>query len=379
MHIISKWVLRFNRGERECSHFFPNFIPMKFSFKNDYAEGCHPRILDALIQTNTSQQYGYGLDDYSSNAEKLIQEKINHPDAAVHFVSGGTQANLIVISAFLKPHESVISAHTGHIFTNESGAIEATGHKVHSIESTNGKITPPQIQKILDMHTNIPHQVKPKMVYISNSTEVGTTYCKMELQALSEFCKEKNFYLFMDGARLGHALTSENNDLTLEDIANYTDAFYLGGTKNGALIGEAIIISNINLQEEFGFHIRQKGAMLAKGRFLGLQFQELLKDDLYFELAKNANQQAMRIKQAFVDIGADFLAETFTNQIFPILTNAEIEKLSQNFDFYVWKNIDEEKSAIRIITSWATQNEVVQKFIHAINNLNPHSAIEKNQ
>ena len=353
-----------------CFHvFFPNFILMKFSFKNDYSEGCHPRILEALLQTNTVQQYGYGLDDYCLNAEKLIQQKINKPDAKVHFVSGGTQANLIVISTFLKPHESVISAHTGHIFTNESGAIEATGHKVHSIESSNGKITPPEIQKILDMHTNIPHQVKPKMVYISNSTEVGTTYSKMELQSLSEFCKEKNFYLFLDGARLGHALTSENNDLSLEDIAKYTDAFYLGGTKNGALIGEAIIINNLQLQEEFGFHIKQKGAMLAKGRLLGIQFQELLKDDLYFELAKHANQQAMQIKQAFVEIGADFLSDTFTNQIFPILTNTEIEKLSQNFDFYVWKKIDGEKSAIRIITSWATENEMVQKFIHDIKNL----------
>lgn len=342
---------------------------MKYSFKNDYAEGAHPRILETLIQSNLIQQNGYGLDDYSESAAEIIKQKINNPNAKVFFVSGGTQANLIVISAFLRPHESVVSAATGHIFTNESGAIEATGHKVHAIETSNGKINSEDIQKVLDVHQNKPHQVKQKMVYISNSTEVGTIYSKKELMDLYQFCQEKDLYLFVDGARLGHALTAETNDLTLEDFGRYTDVFYLGGTKNGALIGEAIIINNESLQEEFGFHLKQKGAMLAKGRLLGIQFQELMKDDLYFDLARHANQQAMKIKEAFQEIGCEFLCETFTNQIFPILNSDQIERLSINFDFYVWKKLSEEKSAVRLITSWATSNDIIEKFINEIKNL----------
>lgn len=342
---------------------------MKFSFKNDYTEGCHPQILEALAETNFNQQNGYGLDEYCIEAEKIIQNKIGNSSAKVHFVSGGTQANLIVISAFLRPHESVVSAGTGHIFTNESGAIEATGHKVHGIETLDGKIRKEDIQKIIDVHQNKPHQVKQKLVYISNSTEVGTLYSKAELIELYQYCQENNLFLFVDGARLGHALTAETNDLSLLDFGKYCDAFYLGGTKNGALIGEAIVINNKNLQDEFGFHLKQKGAMLAKGRLLGIQFQELLRDDLYFNLAKHANQEAMKIKEAFQEIGADFLCETFTNQIFPILKYGEIEKLSENFDFYIWKKLDEEKAAIRIITSWATKEEVVHQFIKEIKNL----------
>lgn len=342
---------------------------MKYSFKNDYAEGAHPKILEALIQSNLEQQNGYGLDDYSLNAEKIIQQKLKSPKSKVYLVSGGTQANLIVISALLRPHESVVAASTGHIFTNESGAIEATGHKVHALETVDGKIRTNDIQKIIDVHQNKPHQVKQKLVYISNSTEIGTIYSKKELVDLYNFCQEKNLYLFVDGARLGHALTAETNDLTLEDFGKYTDAFYLGGTKNGALIGEAIVINNENLQEEFGFHLKQKGAMLAKGRLLGIQFQELLKDDLYFDLAKHANQQAMKIKDAFIQIGCNFLCETFTNQLFPILSQNQIDQLSKNFDFYVWKKLDVEKSAIRLITSWATTDQVVSDFINEIKNL----------
>ena len=342
---------------------------MKYSFKNDYSEGAHSRVLEALLQSNLSQQNGYGYDEYSMNAEVIIKQKISNPKSKVYFVSGGTQANLIVISAFLRPHESVVSPATGHIFTNESGAIEATGHKVHGLETLEGKISPEDIQKLIDVHQNKPHQVKQKLVYISNSTELGTIYSKKELMDLYQSCQQNNLYLFVDGARLGHALTAETNDLTLEDFGKYTDAFYLGGTKNGALIGEAIIINNENLQEEFGFHLKQKGAMLAKGRLLGIQFQELLKDDLYFDLARHANQQAMRIKEAFQQADCNFLCETFTNQIFPILNQSQIDQLSANFEFYIWKKLNNEQSAIRIITSWATTEEVVTTFINEIKNL----------
>ncbi|MGZ5196404.1 MAG: threonine aldolase family protein [Kaistella sp.] len=342
---------------------------MTYSFKNDYAEGAHPRILDALIKNNLTQQNGYGLDEYSQNAARLIKEKCENPNAAVHFVSGGTQANLIVISAFLRPHESVIAAQTGHIFTNEAGAIEATGHKVHGVETSDGKLRPQEIQNVIDAHQNIPHQLKQKLVYISNSTEVGTIYSKLELKELYAFCQQRNLILFLDGARLGHALTAETNDLSFSDIAKYTDAFYLGGTKNGALIGEAIVINDANLQEEFGFHLKQKGAMLAKGRLLGIQFQELLRDNLYFDLASHANHQAMKIKKAFVEKGCTFLSQTFTNQIFPVLNKNQIDQLSKKFDFYVWKKINDESSAIRIITSWATTDEIVADFINEIKNL----------
>ncbi len=341
----------------------------KYSFKNDYSEGCHPNILEALIKTNLDQQNGYGYDEYSEEAKELIKREINDSNADIHFVSGGTQANLLVISSILRPHESVVSAETGHIFTNETGAIEGTGHKIHGIVTEDGKLKPEHIQSVLDTHTNKPHQLKQKLVYISNSTEIGTIYQKQELKELYEFCKANDLYLFLDGARLGQALTSEINDLTLEDIANLTDVFYLGGTKNGALLGEAIVITNDKLKEEFGFHIKQKGAMLAKGRLLGIQFLELMKDDLYFDLAKHSNVQAMKIKSAFQNEGFEFLSETFTNQIFPILNNSQIEKLSEQFDFYVWKKIDDKRSAIRIITSWATSDEVVEKFVKGISNI----------
>ena len=340
---------------------------MKFSFKNDYSEGCHPNILEALIRYNLDQQAGYGEDLYSIKAKELIKEKINNQNAGIYFVSGGTQANLIVISSVLKPYQCVISASTGHILNNETGAIEATGHKILSIEKEDGKLSPSDIIPVLENHKNVPHQVMPKLVYISNSTELGTIYSKKELKDLSVFCRENSLYLFMDGARLGHALTSEINDLSLEDLANLTDIFYLGGTKNGALIGEAIIINNQSLQEDFAFNIKQKGALLAKGRLLGIQFLELMQNNLYFDLAKHANRQAMKIKNALLKKEIMFLSDTYTNQIFPIVNHELIEILSEKFEFYIWKNIDENSSAIRLITSWNTNEDAVDDFIQIIN------------
>lgn len=339
---------------------------MKFSFKNDYSEGCHPNILEALVSSNLDQQAGYGEDVYSLEAKELIKQKINNHDSAVYFVSGGTQANLIVISSVLRPYQSAISAGTGHILNNETGAIEATGHKIISIPKEDGKLAPEDIIPVLEGHRNIPHQVMPKLVYISNSTELGTIYTLKELEDLSKFCKENGLYLFMDGARLGHGLTAETSDLSLQDVAALTDIFYLGGTKNGALIGEAIIINHKDLQQDFAFNIKQKGALLAKGRLLGIQFLELMKNDLYFELAKHANQQAMKMKKAMQEKGVEFLSDTYTNQIFPILNNNLIEKLSDKFEFYIWKKIDENYSAIRMITSWNTDDKPINQFIEII-------------
>ncbi|MGV4413328.1 threonine aldolase family protein [Chryseobacterium sp. T1] len=342
---------------------------MTYFFKNDYAEACHPRILQALIDSNSSQELGYGEDRYSKDAKELLKQKIDNPTAEIHFVSGGTQTNLIVISSILRPHESVISAISGHILNNETGAIEATGHKINQIISQDGKLRPADIQGVLDAHANIPHQVKPKLVYISNSTELGTIYTKQELTELYQYCQERKLLLFMDGARLSQALAIENSDLQLEDIARLTDVFYFGGTKNGALIGEAIVITNPALQEDFGFHVKQKGALLAKGRLLGIQFLELLKDDLYLELGSHANQQAMKIKKAFSDKDVRFLTESHTNQLFPILKTEHIEKLLEKFQFYVWQKVNDKESAVRLITSWATTDEAVDALVNEIESL----------
>lgn len=342
---------------------------MKISFKNDYSEGAHPAILQALTDHNEDQQAGYGEDIYSLKAKELIKKKLRSDSAEIYFVSGGTQANLIVISSVLKPYQAVISATTGHILNNETGAIEATGHKILGIKTADGKLRPSDIIPVLESHKNLPHQVMPKLVYISNSTELGTIYQKKELMELSQFCKENNLYLFMDGARLAQALTSEINDINFEDLAQFTDVFYIGGTKNGALLGEGIVINNVDLQQDFAFNIKQKGALLAKGRLLGIQFLELFKDDFYFKLGQNANTQAMKIKNFMTEKGIQFLSDTSTNQIFPILENIMIEKLSEDFEFYIWQKINENTSAIRIITSWNTRDSATDQFLDKLNEL----------
>ena len=334
-----------------------------YNFKNDYSEGAHPRILDKLIETNLVQQSGYGEDEYAQQAKAILKEKLNNPDAGIYFVSGGTQTNLLVISFLLRVHEAVISAKTGHIAANETGAIEATGHKVITTETADGKLRSEDIANVLEAYALAPHVVKPRIVYISNSTEIGTIYTRDELRALFQFCQSHHLLLYLDGARLGHALTAENSDLTLAAISEYTDVFYIGGTKNGALLGEAIIFNKPELAIDFDYAIKQKGAMLAKGRVLSIQFLELFKDDLYFDLARQANALAMRIASAVREKGYTFLTESTTNQLFPILPKKVIERLSQHYQFYNWKNIDAEHTAIRLITSWATDGEKVEAFI----------------
>ncbi len=338
-----------------------------YSFKDDYSEGCHPNILKKLSETSFEQHEGYGDDKYCIEACELICKKIGNSSAHIHFVSGGTQANLIVISAALRSHESVISASTGHINTHEAGSIEATGHKINAIPSTNGKLTVKEIEEILNEHITVPHMVKPKLVYISNSTEAGTVYKKSELESISYFCRERGLILFLDGARLGSALCSTENDLTLEDIARLTDIFYIGGTKNGALLGEAIVITNEKLKEDFPFHMKQRGALMSKGRLLGIQFLELFKNDLFFELAKHANMMAARISKALEDADFSLFVRSTTNQIFPVLPNGLIEKLQKKYGFYVWKKIDKYSSVIRLVTSWATLESEVNEFISDLN------------
>jgi len=334
----------------------------KISFKDDYSEGAHPEILKLLSETNLLQTIGYGEDEFSEKARQLIKNKIGINTVDIHFVTGGTQANLLVISSVLKSYQSVIAATTAHIEVHEAGAIEATGHKISTIETSDGKLTPDKIKKVLEFHTD-EHMVMPKLVFISNSTEIGTVYSKQELSNLFHFCKKNNLYLYLDGARLATALTSDNSELTLKDLSELTDVYYIGGTKNGALLGEAIVINNNDLKENFRFNMKQKGALLAKGRLIGIQFLALFKTELFYELAKHANKSAGKLADTFRNKGYEFLAKPVTNQIFPILPNDLIEKLHKKYDFYVWSKFNETHSIVRIVCSWATDEKVIDEFI----------------
>ena len=336
-----------------------------YSFKNDYSEGAHKSILEALLETNMIQETGYGEDSFTEKAKELIKEKLQNKEASIHLLSGGTQTNLIAISAFLRPHEAVISANTGHILVHETGAIEATGHKIISVPSKDGKLVSEDIVNVLESHTD-EHMVRPKLVYISNSTEIGTIYTKEELENLYNCCRENRLILFVDGARLGSALCAEGNELTLEDMGRFSDAFYIGGTKNGALFGEALVIINESLKEDFRFHIKQKGGLLAKGRALGLQFFKLFENDLYFDLAKHANQMSKILSDGIRELGYKFLIDSNSNQVFPILPNEIIKKLEKNYAFYIWEKFDEENSVIRLVTSWATPKEEVEVFVEEL-------------
>lgn len=339
-----------------------------YSFKNDYSEGAHLRILNALIETNLEQTDGYSTDYHTKKAIDLLRKKMDCEDVEIHLLVGGTQVNLTAISAFLRPHQATIGADTCHINCHETGAIESTGHKVITMKTDDGKLTPYLIQKVVDAHTD-EHMVQPKLVYISDSTELGTLYKKSELEELHKCCKKNNLLLYLDGARLGTALVSEENDLTLSDIAKLVDAFYIGGTKNGALFGEALVICNNVLKEDFRYFIKQKGGLLAKGRLLGIQFEELFKDDLYFDIARHANNMAILLKNALKEKGYEFLTNSTTNQQFPILPNNIIKKLGGKYSFNFERVIDNEKTAIRLVTSWATNEENVLEFIKDLKSL----------
>ncbi len=334
----------------------------KHSFFNDYSEGAHPCILELIAKTNLTQEEGYGNDSLCRQAEELIQQVIQNSQAAVHFIPGGTQANLIALGAILRPYESVIAASTGHIHVHEAGAVEATGHKINDVPSADGKLTAAQVHEVVAQHTD-EHMVKPRAVFISNSTEVGTVYTRSELEQVAGACREHGLYLYMDGARLGSAVTSPGADLSMADIARLVDVFYVGGTKNGALLGEALVIVNPELQRDFRYHLKQRGALLAKGRILGVQFVGLFRDGLYFELAEHANAMAETLTQGIRALGFDFLASSPTNQIFPILPDKLIAELQKVYGFYVWCRVDAARSAVRLVTSWATHENKVEEFL----------------
>lgn len=339
-----------------------------YSFNNDYSEGACYQIVEALIKTNLDQSVGYGTDTICEEARNLIRLKVGCQSADVHFLVGGTQANLTVIASALRPYEAVIAVESGHINAHETGSIEATGHKVVVCDGYDGKVSVEGIRKAVVKHED-EHMVKPAMVYISNATEVGTFYTLKELQEIHDVCKELGLYLFMDGARMPMALVAEGNDVTLQDIAQLCDVFYLGGTKCGALFGEAVVIVNEQLKKDFRYMIKQRGGMLAKGRLLGIQFKELFKQDLYFDLAKHAVAQAQKIQAAMKAAGIPFVVETKTNQIFPILENSLIAQLQENYQFQVWEKLDDEHTAMRFVTSWATDEKAVDTFIEDFKNM----------
>ncbi|BEP28000.1 threonine aldolase family protein [Helicovermis profundi] len=331
-----------------------------YSFKNDYSEGAHPLILESLLKTNLQQEPGYCLDQYSNHARELIKNTLECDSCDVHLIVGGTQTNLIAISSFLRPHEACIAAYTGHIAVHEAGAIEATGHKVITVNVANGKLDCSDIQAVVDGHPD-EHMVKPKLVYISNPTELGTHYTKSELVKLKEYCSNNNLLLYIDGARLGSALVA--SDLEFKDLVHLADAIFIGATKNGALIGEALVICNDYLKKDLRYQIKQKGALLSKGRLLGQQFEVLFQNNLYLDLAMHAKKMADKLRYGLKKQGIKLLVETETNQLFPIFSKEDIRNLEFNFLFYVWKEIDENYSAIRLITSWATTEEAVDSFL----------------
>ena len=332
-------------------------------FNNDYSEGCHEKVLSRLIETNMAQSLGYGEDEYCAAAAAKIRAKFGREDIAVHFLGGGTQANLPAIDAALRPHQGALGPDTAHINVHETGAVEATGHKVLWVPHQDGKITAAQVAETVRAHrTNgaTEHTVQPKLVYISNPTELGTLYTLAELEELSQTCRALGLYLFLDGARLGYGLAARGNDVTLPDIARLCDVFYIGGTKVGALFGEAVVITNQAINEDFRYLIKQHGGMLAKGRLLGVQFDALMEDDLYFHIAAHADRLADRLREKFQSLGVPFLVESTTNQLFPILPDEILEKLAGKYVFCEQERVDGTHRAVRFCTSWATSEENVE-------------------
>ena len=333
-----------------------------FYFHNDYNEICHPKVAQKLADWSTKQMPGYGADECCKRAADLIRELCGNDDLTVHFLVGGTQANLTVINAALRPHQAAIGAVSAHINVHEAGAVEATGHKIITVESKDGKLTAEQVSDVVQSHyaeDEPEHMAQPKLVYISNPTELGTTYSFAELQAISAVCREYGLYLFLDGARLGYGLVTKTNDLSLSDLAQLCDVFYIGGTKVGAMFGEAVVISNPVIAKDFRYLIKQHGAMLAKGWILGLQFEALFENDLYFSISKYAVSLADQIRNTLSELGYPLFVEGDTNQIFPILPNGLLLKLKDKFTFIEQATVDSNHKAIRLCTSWSTSQESV--------------------
>lgn len=338
-------------------------------FNNDYNRGCHPAILKALEASNATAYEGYGIDEWCDRAEELIKAHLDRPEAKVHFLVGGTQANFTSIDYVLRPWEGVICADTGHINVHETGAPEHLGHKCLALPGTSGKLSAEQIERtaVLYEQSDIQeHMVRPAMVYISFPTEVGTVYSKAELEAIGQVCREHGLVFFIDGARMGYGLAAHGGDVTLADIARVADMFYIGGTKCGALFGEALVICNPELQPRFRNAMKQNGAMLAKGWLLGLQFATLFEDGLYFEIAKHAIDQAQRIVAAFASKGVETFVDSPTNQQFFVLTDAQMQALAEDFTFMFDHAEGPDQNVCRFCTAWSTSDEEVDALVEAI-------------
>ena len=350
---------------------------MKILFTSDYCEGALPRIMERLQATNMVQTVGYGEDEFCAQARDYIRHACECPDADVHFLVGGTQTNATVISSILKPYQGVLCAESGHINVHETGAVEHGGHKIPALPPPDGKITADQIREALDDHfsdANHEHMVMPGMVYISFSTASGTIYSKEELEAISEVCRNNELPLFVDGARLGYGMAASeliegDNAVTLKDFSRLADVFYIGGPKQGALFGEAVVITNDALKADFRYNIKQGGGMLAKGRLLGVQFAALFEDGLYLDAARGAVNKAARIREAFEAKGIDFLVDSPTNQVFPILTEEQMAFFDKDFGFEVWKKLPDGRIGVRFCTSWATPDVNVRQLVSAIKKL----------
>ena len=341
-------------------------------FHNDYNEACHPAVLKKIQENMGRQMGGYGIDTACDRAISMIREICEDDKLAVHFLVGGTQANLTVIAAALRPHQAALGAATAHINVHETGAIEATGHKVIALVTDDGKINGKQIRETMAAHyadEAHEHTPLPKLVYISNPTELGTIYSLAELEDISAACREYNLYLFVDGARLGYGLAANGNDVTFADLARLTDVFYIGGTKVGALFGEAVVISNPAIAEDFRYIMKQQGAMLAKGWLLGLQYEALLEDNLYLKIAGHADAMADKIRKVLNDLKYPLLVPGVTNQIFPILPDILLDKLKENFTFSEQVRVDVDHRAVRFCTSWATTVEAVDALCDALREL----------
>lgn len=342
------------------------------NFQCDYTEGAHPKILDALVKTNMEQTCGYGMDAYCESAKAKIRAAIGMPDAEVHLLVGGTQTNTTVISSVLRPHQGAVCADAGHIAVHETGAIEATGHKVLPLPSSNGKISAAQVKEYFAHHfasETAEHEVQPGMVYVSFPTECGTIYTKAELAALHDVCKAYDVPLYVDGARLGYGLAAPDCDLTLQEFAALCDIFYIGGTKCGALFGEAVVFPNRKYARDFRYLIKRHGGMFAKGRLLGIQFDVLFTDNLYCEITRGAVAKALRIREAFAARGIEFFGASMSNQQFPILTEEQIAFLSKNSLPEYWCEAEGGKKVVRFCTSWATTDESVEVLLRDIANM----------
>lgn len=334
-------------------------------FRNDYGEGAHPAILAALCDTNMVKAPGYGHDEYCRRAAELIRSLCAAPEAGVYFLTGGTQVNKTAIGAFLRPYEAVIAPVSAHINVHEAGAVEHNGHKILSCPSTDGKLTVEMAEEIL-VRNNSEQSVVPRLIFLSNATELGTTYSRRELQELRGLCDEQGLLLYCDGARLGSAMAAVGSDLGFADYAELCDAFTIGGTKNGLLFGEALVVPNPALQEGFRFSMKQQGAVLAKGRLLGVQFEAALRDGLYLRLARHANQMADRLRQGLEELEVSVMTDSSTNQIFPVLSAGAAARLREQCDFDIIEALRDNRVCVRFVTSWATSPEDVEGLLQAM-------------